>query len=183
MARKNNRRRIRTEALPYPDAILPTPEQLRNGDYQPARLPDPTGGNRIAAAYVNRGGTPVTRWEASGKLSDTQVRAIDFCQRLWNITGMTARVTANYGQNCAGEAVESENQAIRYLDAKNDLKRVEGYFTGLRAWWDVFEQVCRHGEPAGVAGSRLGYGERSAEYRAHTTVCFVSDFIAMQERL
>jgi hypothetical protein len=67
------------------------------------------------------------------------------------------------------------------LDAKADLKRIEGYFAGLDAYWNCFVNVCWHGEPAGVAGSRLGYGSRGGEIRAHTIVCFVADKIAERE--
>jgi|JI10StandDraft_1071094.scaffolds.fasta_scaffold188956_4 hypothetical protein len=150
--------------------IIP-PEQRAKGGYE--------GDKRI----VNTGGTPVARWAKSGKLSQTQCIAIEMCIRLWAITGTEQRTTANYGEIYSGSAAESENGVERYLDAKMDLSRLHGYFRGLEAWWQVFENVCRFDEPAGVAGSRLGFGSRSAEDRAHTTVCFVADIIATNERL
>jgi hypothetical protein len=110
--------------------------------------------------------------------------AIRTCFRLWGILGTEARTTAAYGEQfgvCENE--ESEHIAAIRLDAKEDLTRIRGYFRGLDSWWQIFENVCRFDEPAGMAGSRLGFGARSSEDRAHTTVCFVADIIATRERL
>ena len=148
-----------------------TPEQRAKGTYE--------GDQRI----VNRGGTPVMRWLQAGKLSETQALAIQLCYSLWGRAGITQRVTANYGDRLPGNAPQSEDQANSELTARRDLHRVQGYFNGLEAWWGVFENVCRFDEPAGVAGSKLGFGNRSAEDRAHTTVCFVADIIATKEGL
>ena len=149
-----------------------TPEQRAKGGYE--------GGKRL----VNRGGTPVMRWVKAGKLSDSQITAIEHCQRLWRITGTDQRVTSLYGEAFGGTGgTESESTIQRYLDAKEDLARIKGYFTGLDKWWGVFENVCRFDEPAGVAGSRLGVVGKEAMHRALTTVCFVSDIIATRENM
>lgn len=151
--------------------IIP-PEQRAKGGYE--------GDKRI----INRGGTPLARWVKAGKLNEAQISAIELCQWLWATTGRESRVTALYGAFTGkSDAIESEVAVQRYLDAKEDLARIEGYFRGLKPYWQVFENVCRFDEPAGAAGSRLGQGSRSAEDRAHNTVCFIADFIATNERL
>jgi hypothetical protein len=151
--------------------IIP-PEQRAKGGYE--------GDKRI----VNRGGTPVQRWTKAEKLSDSQINAIELCQWLWATSGRESRVTALYGAFTGkSDGVESEVAVQRYLDAKEDLARIKGYFRGLDPWWQVFENVCRFDEPAGIAGSRLGVIGREAEYRALTTVCFIADIIATRERL
>ena len=158
----------------------PTPEQLGKGGYDRLALPNPEGGNRAALVHINRGGTPVMRWIEDGRLSATQERAIWFCLYLWRVCGLETRTTANYGERIPGYA-DSEARASNEVEARHTLHRIRSYFPVQ--WWDVFENVVRFNEPAGVAGSRLGFGTRSASDRAHTTVCFVADIICMKERL
>lgn len=175
------KRRKRTEPVAV---VEPTEAQLANGDYQLVHMPNPEGGNRVAPVFVNRGGTPVMRWIAAGKLSDTQQVAISVVLRLWRILGCEGRVAATYGEHMAPCTITETPELIeRIVEAREDLKRIEGHFHGLDAWWEVFENVVRFDEPAGVSGSRLGFGARSAEDRAHTTVCFVADIIATRENL
>ena len=144
-----------------------TPEQRAKGTYE--------GGQRI----LNRGGTPVARWLATGKLSDTQHIAIQHCLRLWDMVGINQRTTASYGERVPASFTMDERRTLNLIEAREDLYRIMNYTP--RPYWDVFENVCRHDEPAGIAGSRLGFGSRSAQDRAHTIVCFVADLIAMRE--
>ena len=145
-----------------------TPEQRAKGTY--------CGDKRI----TNRGGTPIMRWIAAGKISETQGLAISLCMKLWAITGLEQRTTASYGERIGGGG-GSDSRSELEIDARDDLHRIKDYIPDK--YWEVFENVCRFDEPAGVAGSRLGYGSRSAEHRAHTTVCFVADIIADREWL
>lgn len=162
----------------------PTEAQIANGDFHRDMVPHPDGGNRVAMVHINRGGTPLTRWcnPSDPRLTDVQMTAIRTCLRLWEMVGIRQRTTANYGERIPGGGNE-ECRAASYLEAKDDLRRIEGYFDGLDTYWTVFENVCRWDEPAGVAGSRLGFSTRSAETRAHQIVCFVADIIASKEGL
>ena len=135
-----------------------------------------------AAPYVNTAHDPVARWIASGRLDQRQKAAIDTVRRLWGLTGLTQRLTGSYGERVAG-SVSTELQAARVIDAKDDLKRIEGYFAGVRPWFGIFENCCRFGMQAGVAGSELGMGEHGNEIRAQTIVAFIADIIATKERL
>ena len=153
-----------------------TPEQRAKGCY--------TDGNRP----VNRGGTPVARWVAAGKLSETQALAIALCYRLWDLTGVKQRTTASYDDLIKGGIDNVDYRAVTEIEAKEDLARITGYFRApMNQWWALFENVCRFDEPAGVAGSRLanciGKSADTAERRAYLIVCEVSDTIAMKERL
>lgn len=167
---------------PKPDepGDTPTIAQLANGLYERTSLPSPDGGNRVAQVHINRGGTPVERWKAQGRITETQQLAIGLCQRLWRLVGTEGSVTANYGQRIAGRAVE-ELRIAMLIEARGDLYRIQDYIPA--PYWDVFQNVCRFDEPSGVAGSRLGFGKRSAHDKAHTVVCMVADFIAMREGL
>ena len=147
-----------------------TPEQRAKGGYE-------GDGRRI----INRGGTPVMRWITSGRLTDTQALAINTCYRLWEMVGIKQRTTAAYGERIAAADWIDEQRALTLIEAQQDLDRIKDYIPA--AWWSVFENVCRFDEPAGVAGSKLGFGERTGDARAHTVVCMVADIIAMRERL
>lgn len=161
---------IDREAVANDQAILSviTPEQRAKGTYE--------GERRI----VNRGGTPIMRWMTAGKISETQGLAIQTCYRLWALVGTEQRTTASYGERIAGDTSTNPERAAMLIEAREDLYRIQGYVPA--PYWDVFQNVCRFDEPAGVAGSRLG-SNRGAEDRAHTIVCFVADIIAMKERL
>ena len=172
MARKNKRK---DRPIMIEETSAPTPEQVTRG-YVGQFVMDDDG--RKAWAYRNTAHDPITRWENASKLSQSNVAVIDTVRRLWHITGLSQRVTANYGERIAGES-STECRAINEIEARADLVRIEGYIP--RPYWTVFERVCRHGWAAGVAGSDLGFGDRSAQDRAHMVVVFVCDVIGMRE--
>lgn len=140
----------------------------------------------------NHGASPLTRWKSANELSDSQLAAIGWCQRIWALIGLEPRTTAIYDERTAiatGDG-ESGGMILRRMRARDDLKRVAGgldpegnFETGYipKPYWDVFENCIRFDEPAGAAGSRLGRSAPSV--RALTTVRFVADIIAMKERL
>ncbi len=144
-----------------------TPEQRAKGTY--------LGERRIVNNH-----DPVQRWITSGKLTESQQHAIGYVRRLWEIAGLERSVTANYGHVAAGMGCAERRAAIE-IDAREDLHRVQDYVPAQ--YWSTFELCCRFGEPAGVAGSSMGAGGKSAQARAHTIVCFVADVVAMKERL
>ena len=133
-----------------------------------------------ATVHRNRGGTPIMRWTRKGMLTHQQLAAIEWCQRLWHISTTTPRLAAAYGERITG-ADTVELAAIKVLAADQDLTRFKSHVP--RNAWGVFENVCRWGMSAGIAGWELGYGTRTAEARAHQTVCIVADTIAEKERI
>lgn len=127
--------------------------------------------------------SPLAYWKAQDMLTATQEAAISYCIRLWEFLPPMPATTAQYGERIpsSDSGHESEAAVNAWLDAIADLRRVEGYIP--RSYWQVFENCIRFDEPAGVAGSSLGYTGRSGKAKAHVIVCFVSDLIAMKENL
>lgn len=161
----------------------PTPEQMAKGGYEQQTMPNPDGGNRQAQVLVNRGGTPFARWKRDGLLTQSQVSAVELCQRLWHIVGHSPRLIAAYGERIPITG-SGEDMAARFIDARDDLYRIIDYFPGpLQSYWMCFENIFRHDMPAGVAGSDLSKSSRTADARAHQVCCFVADVIAWKERL
>lgn len=181
MARKNRNAAKRKDHVPVEEVFAPPAEQLARGGYSREYVIDGETGLK-ALTYVHTGHDPVARWEAAGKIDQRQKAAIDTVRRLWDLTGLKQRVTANYGERTA-MSVSLEMCSNTVIDAKADLARIEGYFSGMDSYWNCFANVCRFGMAAGVAGSELGYGERGGEIRAHIIVCFIADKIAERERI
>lgn len=161
------------------ELIAPPPEQIARG-FKPGFVMDDDG--RQNMAYRNLGYDPVERWLEAGRLSPIQKTAIDTVRRLWGILGVSQRTTANYGERIAG-ACGGEHMTAVYLDAKQDLARIEGYFAGVKPYWAIFQNVCRFGQSSGAAGEEHGFSPKAAQVKALVTVRFVADFIAAKEGL
>lgn len=167
--------------IPSPVEALdgPTEAQKANGNYERTDFIHADTARRVTA-FVNRGGTPYARWKAEDKLTDNQRVAIDHVIRLWALAGTEQRITANYGERIPGSG-NAEHRAINEIEARQDLHRIREYIPAK--YFDCFENCIRWDEPAGIAGSKLGFGGRSACDRAHQVVCFVADIIFEKERL
>lgn len=152
--------------------------QLARGNFELTDVPLREVGARVVtqATLINRGGTPVARWKAAKLLSESQVAAIDHCERLWSMLGGKAMVMDLAKIPGAGSGDGWSEQ-----EALDDLRRIKGYVPAK--WWCVFENVCRFDEPAGSAGSSLTAYRNDQVAAARTTVQFVADIIAMKERL
>lgn len=173
--------REQQEARDRAEPIVPVHAQ-QHGDYVSDFVTLVEDGTK-AHTKINRGGSPVERWIASGKLSQGQQVVIATCLYLWRLSGLRQALTANYGHVVGGLSC-AEHRATTELEAREDLRRYQGYFPGpLAVYFNVFENVVRHGIPAGVAGSELSKSTRTADARAHQVVCFVADVIATREGL
>lgn len=180
MSKRSKAQRARRRIMTTERLVSPTDAQMASGNYYPANIIHAESGTRAGVHRTRH--DPVQRWLDAGRLSTTQDAAIALLRALWARLEASPSVTASYGERTGGHS-DAERNAAAKIEARDDLTRIEGYFAGLRKWWDVFENVCRWDMAAGVAGSELGYGSRGAEIRAHTIVCFVADKIAEQERL
>jgi hypothetical protein len=161
---------------------LVTAEAEQHGDYQTDFVTH-VETNTKAHTKINRGGSPVERWERDKKLDMNQLAAIGLCLRLWRLASINPKVVASYGERVLSGG-NWEGRAHDEIEAREDLHRIMGYFPGpLKSYWDVYENVCRHGIAAGVAGAALNHGTRSAEVRSHQIVCFVADTICGKEGL
>jgi len=128
-------------------------------------------------ASINRGGTPVARWRSAGLLSETQIAAIELCWKLWERAGKQNGLVMDLNRIVG----QQPSSGWAQQDALDRLAKMKGYVPDK--YFDVFENVCRFDEPAGVAGSRLSTNTRSAQEAARICVCFVADTIAWKERL
>lgn len=128
---------------------------------------------------INRGGTALERWRTAKLLSDTQVSAIIYCQKMWAKLGSPSRgQVADYLRLPRG----ADDPGTEALDASYRLAQIAEPFPHV--FWAVFENVCRFDEPAGLIGSRLlDRPHATAADAARLCVCMVADMIAMRERL
>lgn len=176
MARGRSRKKPpQIEALEAPPVA-----QVINGDFTRDFITH-SETNTKAMVYRNNGGSPVTRW--GGKLSDQHRKVIDRCLYLWRWAGKDQRVTAQYGQRIPGNG-SADHSCNREIDAREQLHRIRDYFPGqLAGYFEIFENVVRHGIPAGVAGASREFEGKAASARALTIVRFVCDVIASYERI
>lgn len=195
MARNQNLKRRDETELQYRSRLAREAQEQRDksrplvngftaaqGDYRPEFVHH-VELNTKAQVMVNRGGTALDRWYRDNKLSTTQQAAIHLCLGLWRKAGRNDRVTANYGERVVGIGDANHRNASE-IDARKHLHEIMDYFPGpLQTYWSVFENVCRHGMTASLAGAILSRSGRTADARAHQVVCFVADIIADRERL
>lgn len=158
--------------------VKPTDAQLAKGEHHERYVMHVESGIKAKTHVTTH--DPVQRWKRDGRLSDSQETAILHVQALWGKIGALPRVTATYGEATGGSG-SAEYRALTEIEAREDLHRIQDYVPAV--YFNVFENVCRFGMAAGVAGNDLGFGPRSASDRAHTIVCFVADIVAMKERL
>ena len=163
---------------------LVDPFLAQHGSYEEGKVVDLTGelgGRRMSIVKVmmNRGGTAVDRWIANDKaglFEEPQRRAIRYTQNLWE-----------RAQEGGVRAVDTTADVVDGIDGWSqqeaivELKKLQARVP--RQYWDVYENVCRWDEEAGVAGSRLASNGRSAIDAAKTTVAFTASLIAMWRRL
>lgn len=148
--------------------------QLARGDHVEVDVPLRDGGKVVSMrTLLNRGGTAVARWHRAGDLTDTQLRAIEHVQGLWERAGTVCGLVFDPLKVPGGVGGEGMSQHLALSDL-HDLKcKVPARY------WSVFENVCRFDEPAGTAGSSLATNSRSALTSARVCVAFVADLIAM----
>jgi hypothetical protein len=166
-------RMIDRRAADEANAPLVNEHAQGHGDYVAAAS---TG--EMRRAMVNRGGSAIERWRRDGFLSDSQQAAILHCQRLWRLIGSSGPLVTNLDRTCHGRAGDGN---MAEIEARDDLHRIRSGFP--HAYWNLFENVCRFDEPAGIAGSRLAGDTRSAASAARLVVAMVADTVYMRERL
>lgn len=172
-------RRAGKAATPQPKPVHVNEFADKHGLYETGKVVDLSGElgegrQRVFRVSVNRGGTAIERWmnEPGSKLFDEPQRAaIRHCQALW------ARAIGLGAVDPSRVPVDGEAPGWAQHEAMAELA---SYKTRIpRAWWDVFENVCRFDMPAGTAGSALATNRTSAIDRAKTAVAFVASMIAM----
>jgi hypothetical protein len=163
-------------------AELVPAEALKHGAYLVQTVPGPSivvgGKEKITTMKVvlNRGGTAVDRWIAgdrAGLFEEPQQAAIAYVRNLWTRASATGRAIDLTVDRVDAPLGWSQNEAL------DELMRLKDGVP--RAYWEVFENVCRFDEEAGVAGSRLATNSRSAVDAAKITVAFTASLVAMRK--
>ena len=131
---------------------------------------------------MNRGGTPVERWYARGRFDQRQWVAILFYQSIWKTWIGEPRITANLEpviRGGAGGALESFTR--NKIAAKEGLRMLDQeVFFNLADidWFHVWQNVVIWDEPAGRAGSCVGFCHKPAEAAAQLIVGTIAKLIA-----
>lgn len=153
---------------------LPTVEQIRNGDFERDFITHAES-NTKAMTWRRRDSSIVETWvrEAGPGFDHGAARVIADCQTFWGRMGAPS-VTAQYGERIAssthGEGYSQQEAADEIAHRKRLI--------GIPAYWDVFENVVRHNEPAGVAGSRFAKNRPQQIQSAKIIVGFVASLLA-----
>jgi hypothetical protein len=186
MARGSKQKALKELIAPLAKQVAESKKRTQDKAKSNDNPPPDDGVNDFAAKHgdyernmrfvVNRGGTAIDRWRTAGKLSDSQLAGILHCQHLWARIGSQS-IVADFDRIRG----MPHGDGVSQHEALTSLGRIASDFPPT--YWDVFENVCRHDLPAGVAGSRLANVRRSAEIAARCVVCFIADIIAMKERL
>lgn len=139
-----------------------------------------TEAQRAKPEYAGNGrtfrrNTLLDRWFSEGGPGFDQGAelAVKWCQKAWESQGIIGRLTAAYEPTIGGQ---SNHEYI--VEMREELIYTERQFPP--AYWRVFEQVARFGQPAGVAGSDLASNTPQATATAKAIVGMVASMIAMQ---
>jgi hypothetical protein len=154
---------------------LPTIEQIRNGDFVRDFVTHAETNTKVIA-YKRRDSTILERWLSepnAGVLFPVQAqRFIGDCLLLWFRCG-SPRTTSNYGERIASGRYDA---GFDQLAAIKELERFRSHLGPYqRHMWPCFENVVRHNEPAGIAGSQYANNPaqriQSAKIITSTVAC------------
>jgi len=167
---------------------LPTPEQLASGNYDRDFVTH-VDTNTKAMAFRRRDSNILEKWirdeEKAVEAGETQQgdrlfpvqaqRFIGDCVTLWARVG-SQRVTANYGERIPTGGRGDGMGQKEAIDQLHRFKTLLGPYH--RHYWPVFENVVRHNEPAGVAGSHFANNPAQRIQSAKLIVSMVATDLA-----
>lgn len=155
---------------------LPTPEQVMNGEFERDFVTH-VGSNTKAMVYKRKDSTIVEKWlrEDPATFGEPARRVIADCVSLWAQMG-EPRVTANYGERIAASNDHDGYRADRARRRLEDMRQALGPY--MRHYWCVWENVLRHNEPAGVAGSHFANNTPQRIQSAKVIVGMVANTLA-----
>jgi hypothetical protein len=156
----------------------PTLAQLANDDFDRDFVTH-TETNTKAMAYRRRDSCIVEKWCRQGEVGfgHGAQRIIANCQLFWLRLG-EPRLIAQYGERLPASTAGDGWTRQEALDELHRYKKMLG--PAMQPWWEVFENVVRHNEPAGVAGSRFAKNDPQRIQSAKVITGFVASFIAGQ---
>ncbi|MBH9537515.1 hypothetical protein [Novosphingopyxis sp. YJ-S2-01] len=151
---------------------LVNPFQEKQGDYRSRFVHHDETGTKTQTK-VNRGGSSLERWIASGKFEQGEQKAIRHCQGLWERAKPTDHDPSRMRVDGQGPEGLSQQEA---LDTLSDYKR-----RIPSVYWSVFEDVARHEVAGDRAGLPLAGNRRSAIDAARLATGFCAGMIAVWE--
>ena len=171
-------RRKPRKAIVLAEALeLPTPEQLKSAMHVRDFITHAESNTKAMAHRSMR--DPIMRWERDRKITDMQASTIRRMQALWQAVYGTQKLIGTYSEPVAASTAETSD--ARLLGLRDELRRIEGYFDGVKQWYMTFERVCRFGLTGPEACATDSVDERRARDRALVIIAFVADFIAAKE--
>lgn len=163
--------RTKHQRKKQPD-IQPPKAQLRDMD---RGFVTHTESNTKAMTY-RRQASVLEKWVKQGGpgFDIGSQRAIADCVTFWQRMG-NPRLTASYGEHLAPS---TSDEGYGADDAASEIAFRKSLVPA--AYWDVFENVVRHNEPAGVAGSSYANNPAQQIASAKAIVGLVASIIAMR---
>jgi hypothetical protein len=127
-------------------------------------------------AWKRKDSSIIETWHKQGAVGfeEPAMRAIADCVTFWQRMG-EPRITANYGERIAAS---THGDGYTQQEAADEIALRKRLVP--RQYWDVFENVVRHNEPAGIAGSRFASNRPQQIASARAIVGLVANVIAMR---
>lgn len=176
MTRKNRNARKRDKFTPLEELVTPTPEQMAKGNITSGFV---VHVDTWTTAKAHRVSNQLDQWFAEGRpgFEDGARAAINWCQARWEARGIIGRQCANYSPTSG----TGGGNTLRDIEMRDELDEMKALFPPR--YWDIFENVCRWGQPAGVAGSDQANNNPQAISAARAIVGMIANMIAMELRL
>lgn len=152
--------------------------QIINGQFVLVDVPRIDKGVKVTTTHTlrNRSTAILVEWFAQGGpgFEHPQEQAIEYIEGLWRKATTQGRIVANYGFVSRGGV-----EGVNHFEAIAELGEWKKLFGEV--YWNAFENVVRHGEPAGVAGSRFAVNRPQASASAKAIVGLVASVIATKK--
>lgn len=176
MTRKNRNARKRDKFTPIEELVTPTPEQMAKGNVRSGYVVHVDSWTTAKAHKVSNA---LDQWFDQGHVGyEAPARAaIEWCQARWEARGIIGRQCANYSPTSG----TGGGSVVRDIEMRDELDEMKALFPA--SYWDVFENVCRWGQSAGVAGSEFAQNSPQALASARAIVGLIANMIAQELRL
>lgn len=166
--------RKRKAAPVFEPRMLPTPEQLANGEFVDDFV---THVETNTKAKAFRQTSLVERWmdDDPQTFNEPARRVIGDCLKLWAKLG-EPRLISQYGERMAASS-NSDGHAAHDAHRKlDDMKAMLG--PHMRHYWAVWENTLRFGVSAGVAGSHFAKNPAQRIQSAKVIIGMVANVLA-----
>ena len=102
--------------------------------------------------------------------------AVERCTALWELRPTIGNLCARYGPQAPSGGFQGYEGE---MDLRDELDEFKSWFPP--AYWSIYENVVRWGQPAGAVGSEMADNPPQAIASAKAVVGMVASFIAMRQ--